>query len=91
MSLPLRVAANAPPEWRHAPAPPLDLVVRAARALRAASGLQLFNFDVIVSASDAQAYVVDMNHFPSFTGWLGWERHLALLLLEVMRGAQSDS
>ena len=85
------------------PPPPRHCLLRAARALRRASRLHLFNFDVIVPCSGAcssaadeaetetaggagvetAAYVIDMNHFPSYSDFHGWERHLALLLFDA--------
>ncbi|KAJ7956235.1 Inositol-tetrakisphosphate 1-kinase 1, partial [Quillaja saponaria] len=52
---------------REAEMPPLSFITDLSRALRQATGLNLFNFDLIRDANDRNKYyVIDINYFPGY-------------------------
>jgi hypothetical protein len=79
--------------------PPLDMAaVHAAAAwLRAATGLRLFGFDVVIDASSGAHAIVDLNYFPSCAATPGAPDAMAALLRGAVRehaagaGAQAQA
>jgi hypothetical protein len=80
-------AATATAAAAAAAAPPLDMAaIHAAAAwLRAATGLRLFGFDVVVDASSGAHAIVDVNYFPSCAATPGAPDAMAALLREAVR------
>lgn len=72
--------------------PPLDFVQNLAAAIRDATQLHLFNFDLIqdvsvsVSSGSIRYFIIDINYFPGYAKLPGFEAMLTDFFLDVVHG-----
>lgn len=66
--------------------PSLEFVMHVAAGLREATGLRLFNFDLIRDSSDHNRYlVIDINYLPGYAKMPNYEPFLTKFFLDVVQ------
>ncbi|KAG6528089.1 inositol-tetrakisphosphate 1-kinase 1-like [Zingiber officinale] len=65
--------------------PPLSFLEKIARGLRQATGLRLFNFDMIRDADARDHYfIIDINYFPGYSKMPGYEEFVTNFLWDMV-------